>query len=158
MLTNLISNLDKIIEEVETKVTPQNIREGIEIFGIQGSLPKLKTQHKTITPALYTKVITPDADYNGIHDILLEAVTASVDSNAVPSNIRYGKSILGVDGALSSLTEEEYNQALLLEFEILGYTIYVFRSKLVLSGEDYSVDGSTLKVKGTVEGGTLKIN
>ena len=32
MLTNLITNLDKIVSEIETKVTPNNIREGVEIF------------------------------------------------------------------------------------------------------------------------------
>lgn len=158
MLTNLITNLDAIIAEVETKVTPQNIREGIEIFGIQGSLPKLLSQRKTIKPALYTQIATPDVDKNSLHSVLVEAVTASVDPDITPSNIRYGKNIIGVDGILSSLTEDEYDEMLLLEFEILGYTVYVFHNRLSLSGDEYSVEDTTLKVKGTVEGSTLKIN
>lgn len=158
MLTNIVTNLDKIITEVETKVTPQNIREGVEIFGIQGSLPKMLSQRKTIEPAMYTQLATPDIDKNSLHSVLVEAVKSSIDPNIVPGNIRHGKTILGMNGWLSSLTEEEYNEMLLLEFEILGYTIYVFRSRLVLTGEDYSVEDKTLKVKGTVENGVLKIN
>jgi hypothetical protein len=158
MLSNLTENLDKVIAEVAEKVTPQNIRAGVEIFGIQGSLPKMISQHKKIEPKAYTQIVTPDMDKNALHSVLVDTVKATVDPSIQPHNIRHGESILGVEGYLSSLTEEEYNQMLLLEFEILGYTIYVFRSRLVLTGEDYSVEDKTLKIKGTVENGVLKIN
>ena len=56
------------------------------------------------------------------------------------------------------MTEEEYEKALLLEIQILGWTIYVFKSNLVLSGEDYIVEDNILKTTGTVEGNVLKLN
>lgn len=156
MLTNLINNLDTIINEIETKITPNNIREGVEIFGIKGTLPIMTSQRKTITPAIYTQIATPDVDNNSLHSVIVEAVKASIDHEITSDNIRYGKNILGVGGRLSSLTEDEYNAMLLMEFQILGYTIYVFRSKLVLFDEKYSVTDGTLNTEGTVEDGTLK--
>ena len=158
MLTNLITKLDKIVSEIETKVTPNNIREGVEIFGIEGSLPELLTQHKKVKPSVYTQVVVPDLEYTALHEVIVNAVTSAIDSNIQPYNIRYGKRILGIAGNLSSMTEEEYERALLLEIQILGWTIYVFKSNLVLNGEDYIVEDNILKTTGTVESNVLKLN
>ena len=158
MLTDLITNLDKIISEVETKVTPHNIRDGVEIFGVEGSLPELLTQYKNATPKTYTQVIVPDEEYNALHEVIVEAVTHAIDGNITTSNIRYGKRILGVVGELSNLTQSEYDEMLLLEIQILGYTLYVYKNNLVLAGEDHTVSEGTLISSGTVNGKTLKLN
>ena len=157
MLTNIITNLDKIIAEVQ-KVTPHNIREGVEIFGVEGSLQEILTQHKHVTPKVYTQLVVPDVEYNALHEVRVDAVTHEIDNNIITSNIRYGKRILGVSGSLSELTEEEYNNALLLEIQILGYTIYVIKGKLTLTGTDYSVDDNIMMSTGTVTGTKLVIN
>lgn len=158
MLTNLITNLDRIITEIQTKVTPHNIREGVEIFGIEGSLPEFTTQHKHVSPSTYTVVVVPDVEYNSLHEVIINPVTHEIDNNIITSNIRYGKRILGVSGSLSELTEEEYNNGLLLEVQILGYTIYVIKGKLTLTGADYSVDDNVMTSTGTVTGTKLVIN
>ena len=158
MLSQLITDLDKVITEVSTKVTPHNIREGVTIFGITGSLPELTTQHKNVAPTKFDQLIVPDVGYNGLHEIVVHAVTSEIDSNIIPANIRSGYSILGVNGTLSNLTEDEYTQALLLEIDILGYTIYVYKQILVLNGSDYSVTNQTLTTTGTVTGQRLKLN
>lgn len=158
MLTDLITNLDKIITEVETKVTPHNIRDGVEIFGVEGSLPELLTQHKNTVPKTYTQVIVPDEEYNALHEVIVEAVTHAIDGNITTGNIRYGKRILGVAGELSNLTQSEYDEMLLLEIQILGYTLYVYKNNLVLAGEDHTVSEGTLISSGTVDGKTLKLN
>ena len=36
MITELIKNLEKITADVDGKVIPSNIREGVEIFGVEG--------------------------------------------------------------------------------------------------------------------------
>jgi hypothetical protein len=159
MLTDIITNLDKIINEIETKVTPSNIKEGIEIFGVEGSLETLTTQTKTVSPSLYTQVIVPDVEYNGLHEIIVNAVTSAIDQNIKSSNIRYGQRILNVAGLLSKLTEEEYNDAILLELQILGHTIYVSKLRLTLD-ENFSVDENDVLHTNncTVEGTKLIIN
>ena len=158
MLTNLIVNLDKIITEVSTKVTPHNIREGVEIFGVEGSLPEFTTQHKTATPQTYTQIVVPDVEYNALHEIIISAVTHAIDQHIQSNNIKYGVSILGVPGTLSELTQTEYDDGILLAIQILGYTIYVVRKELYLTGNDYSVTDNTLSTTGTVSGTKLVLN
>lgn len=159
MLTNLIGNLDLIANEIETKLIASNIKNGIEIFGVEGSLEPIITQHKQITPMIYTQIAIPDVEYNGLHEVIVDAVTAAVDRNIKAENIRYNKSILGVSGVLSKLTEDNYNEALLMTIDILGNTIYVFRSALVLNTEGFSVnENGTFNSTGTVDGKLLKIN
>ena len=120
MLTNIITNLDKIIAEVQ-KVTPHNIREGVEIFGVEGSLQEILTQHKHVSPKVFSQLVVPDVEYNALHEVIIDGVTNDIDSNIISNNIRYGKRILGIQGILSELTEQEYQDMLLLEIEILGY-------------------------------------
>lgn len=158
MVTDLIKNLDKIVSDIETKLIPSNIREGISILGIEGSLEEMFTEHRIIEPAINTQIVIPEDGYDGFHEVIVKAVKASIDKNIVQENIRYGKRILGIPGSLSKLSESEYNEMLLMEFQILGYTIYVFRTKLVLNGEEYSVNDNTLSTKGIVEGNKLIIN
>lgn len=158
MLAMLLANLDDVTKEIKEKIVPENIREGVEIFGIQGALPSKLTQHKHISAKTYPQLITADEGYNGFHDVIVEPVTYTIDSDIVPANIRYGKNVLGIDGALSSLTEDEYNEMLLLEYDILGYTEYVTDNTLVLSSDDSSVENGVLVTAGTVDNGTLKID
>lgn len=158
MLTNIITNLDKIIAEVK-KVTPHNIREGVEIFGVEGSLQEILTQHKHVTPKVYTQLVVPDVEYNALHEVRVDAVTNDIDSNITSNNIRYGKRILGVQGILSELTEQEYQNMLLLEIEILGYTVYVHLNNLYLGEGEYNYDDGTLIANEcTVDGTKLIIN
>lgn len=159
MLSNLIENLDIITNEIETKLIASNIKDGVEIFGVEGSVEPIITQHKHLIPTIYTQVAIPDTGYTGLHEVIVDAVTSAIDKNIQAANIRYNKRILGIMGTLSKLTEEAYNEALLTTIEILGYTIYVFKSSLVLNEEGYSVDeAGTFISTGTVEGKTLKIN
>ena len=158
MITELIKNLEKITADVDGKVIPSNIREGVEIFGVEGSLEPLATERREVNPSIVTHVVVPDAHHNGFHEVVVNAVTHTIDKNIEPNNIKSGKKILGVAGTLSKLSEEDYNKALELEVEILGYTNYVVKSKLLLGGDDLSVDGTKLVTTGTVEGTRLILN
>lgn len=158
MLTNIITNLDKIIAEVQ-KVTPHNIREGVEIFGVEGSLQEILTQHKHVSPKVFSQLVVPDVEYNALHEVIIDGVTNDIDSNIISNNIRYGKRILGIQGVLSELTEQEYQDMLLLEIEILGYNIYVHLSNLHLNEGEYNYeDGKLIANECTVDGTKLIIN
>ena len=62
----------------------------------QGSAPAL--QAKTATPSTSQQVISPDNGYDGLSQVTLEAVSASIDANIVAGNIKKNVSILGVEG------------------------------------------------------------
>lgn len=52
----------------------------------------------TITPSTTSQVIETTAGADGYAPITVEAVTASIDPNIIPENIKLGVTILGVTG------------------------------------------------------------
>ena len=158
MITDLIRNLDKISADIDGKLIPSNIREGVEILGVEGSLEPISTERREVTPDTITHVIIPDAHHNGFHEVVVNAVTSNIDGDIVADNIRYGKNILGVNGTLSKLSEDDYNDLLELQARILGYEVYVVRSKLLLEGAEYTYDDGKLVATGSIDGKRLIIN
>ena len=70
-------------------------------------------QIKSATPSTIQQEITPDtgSGYNGLSKVVVDAVTAAIDSHISAGNIRSGVTILGITGTygggsatLSSLT------------------------------------------------------
>lgn len=59
----------------------------------------LPTQTKTVAPSTAQQSVTPDSGYS-LAEVVVEAVTSSIDSNIIPSNIRQGVNILGVTGTM----------------------------------------------------------
>lgn len=51
-----------------------------------------------INPALNQQLILPEDGYDGFSKVTVNKVTASIDSNIIPNNIKEGVSILGVEG------------------------------------------------------------
>ena len=52
----------------------------------------------TITPSTTSQTIETTAGVDGYAPITVEAVTASIDPNIIPENIKLGVTILGVTG------------------------------------------------------------
>lgn len=158
MIKELITNLNQISSDIEGKIKPENIREGIELFGVEGSLEPVDTQRKIVNPSTEEQVIVPDSDYNGLHEVVVTAVTSGMDENIIPQNIKSGVSILGVEGILSNLTATDYAKAIELEVEILGQTNYVAQGKLSLNEDDTVVTDDRLTTDGTVDDTKLNID
>lgn len=156
MLTNIITNLDKIITEVTTKITPHNIRKGVTIFGTEGSLEEIITQEKQIYPSVYQQNIVPDIDVNGIHEAIVHPVTYTIDRDIVSGNIRHSANILNVQGILSDLSYEDYLACIRIENQLLGFENYVVGKRLTLTEGEVSNDN--LITTGTVENGILRIS
>lgn len=87
-----------VTSSVDTNIKAENIKSGISILGVTGSLVELNGHELEVTPATVQKVIEPEENYNAITRVTVEAVTSSIDSNITPENIKSGISILGVTG------------------------------------------------------------
>ena len=67
-------------------------------------------QDKEVTPAKEQQVIVADESFDGLNQVIVNAVSNEIDSNIQPNNIKSGVSILGVIGTLqegSSVSIEE---------------------------------------------------
>ena len=91
-----------VTSSVDTNIKAENIKSGISILGVSGSLVELNGHELEVTPATVQKVIEPEENYNAITRVTVEAVTSSIDSNIKPENIKKDVSILGVTGSLEA--------------------------------------------------------
>ncbi len=91
--------LSKVTVLGDAQLIPENIRAGVEIFGVYGQLTDFdKPMTETsVTPSAKEQVITPDSDHSGFNKVII-----SGDENLVPSNIRKGVTIFGVTGTNES--------------------------------------------------------
>lgn len=86
----------------DSDLRSENIRQGVTIFGVQGSYVKTEIvnavlQNKSVIPGRSTQYITPDINsgYNGLWQ-----VTVAGSSNLASYNIKKGVTIFGVTGTL----------------------------------------------------------
>ena len=87
--------LSKVTILGDSNLKPENIRSGVEIFGVSGELtdydkPLTET---TITPTKNSQTIIPDSGHSGFSKVVVNG-----DSNLIASNIRKGVTIFGVTG------------------------------------------------------------
>ena len=67
----------------------------------------------TVNPTTSEQVIEPKEGVDGFNKVTVEAVTSSIDNKIIPSNIKKGVSILGVEGNIETkqnLTKEIYTR------------------------------------------------
>lgn len=71
----------------QAKIIPANIREGITVLGVEGTMSgseDVKAQAKTVTPATTAQVVAPDSedDYNYLTQVTVEAIPYTETDNA----------------------------------------------------------------------------
>lgn len=76
-----------ILEAEQAKIIPSNIREGITILGVEGSMSgseDVNAQAKTITPSTAQQVVTPDTaqGYNYLSEVTVAAIPYTETDNA----------------------------------------------------------------------------
>ena len=79
----------------DAQLKPENIRAGVEIFGVSGELTNYDKPliEYEVTPSKKTQTLKPDSRHSGF-----SKVTVNGDDNLVASNIRKGVTIFGVTG------------------------------------------------------------
>ena len=116
-------------------------------------LDNLKIHTKTIAPILQSKIanasleeqnITFDENYNGLRNVQINPVSASIDSNIKSENIKDGVSILGVEGNYKLNTNEYfYNTADINGFNLINLMRKIPRFEIDLM--NYSISFSSFK-------------
>lgn len=69
----------------QAKIIAANIRSGIQILGVTGTMSGeegVNAQSKTVTPTASIQVITPDANYNYLSQVTVNAIAYSESDNA----------------------------------------------------------------------------
>lgn len=70
----------------QAKIVAENIREGVEILGVTGTMSGeegVKAQSKTVTPAISQQVITPDTPtYNYLSQVTVAAIPYTETDNS----------------------------------------------------------------------------
>ena len=89
-----------VTKEIDTNIVSNNIKEGVTILGVAGTLKEEKPEESfNVQPTTAEQTITPTAG-SVFSGGTVHAVTSSIDSNIQPGNIKQGVSILGVAGTL----------------------------------------------------------
>ena len=69
----------------QAKIIATNIREGVTILGVQGSMSGSEgvvAQSKTVTPTFSQQSITPDTGYTHLAGVTVNAITVTYSDNA----------------------------------------------------------------------------
>ena len=106
-----LSSVNVHVEVPEKKIILQNkditengsvtYDEGFDGLGtVNVNVPEkvYKTQEKTAAPTTSEQRIIPDSSFDALSAVNISAVNSTIDSNIIPTNIKKGISILGVEG------------------------------------------------------------
>lgn len=73
----------------QDKIIPANIRQGITILGVEGTMSGSEDVHaqaKTVTPTFSQQVVAPDTGYNYLSQVTVAAITVTTVENAQGGN------------------------------------------------------------------------
>lgn len=143
---DLIENLKSIEAQKTQNLLSTNLKQGVSLLGVTGTVVELQGETKSVTPSTSAQTITPSSGKNGITQISVSAVTNAIDNNIQAGNIKSGVSILGVTGTFDgAMSTSDYNQALAIADEILGLeTLYTQLEYIQSTGTQYIDTGVTV--------------
>ena len=67
----VISGVDS---SIDNNIQSGNIKSGVEILGVTGSVVEKVGQNKTVTPSTSTQTIVPDTGFNALNQVEIEAI------------------------------------------------------------------------------------
>lgn len=92
--------VNAVTSAIDANITAANIKSGVSILGVSGSVTPVNNQTLTVTPTTSQQTQNPGSGYTGFSTVTVNAVTAAIDSNISANNIRSGVTILGVQGGI----------------------------------------------------------
>lgn len=98
--------VNAVTSSIDANITAGNIKSGVSILGVNGSVTPLNGTTLSVTPTTSAQSLSPSSPYNGYTSVSVSAVTSSIDANITAGNIKSGVSILGVSGSLTPLVGE----------------------------------------------------
>lgn len=85
-------------ETEKEKLIPGNIRQGVTVFGVSGTMSPsegVNAQAKTVTPTKSQQVVQPDSGYTHLSQVTVAAIPAAyittTDADAAADDIKNGK-------------------------------------------------------------------
>lgn len=95
-----------VTSSIDSNIRSSNIRDGVSILGVRGTMEPIKGENIVIEPSIDTQTFTPSEEKNAILNVTVNPVTSDIDGNINPDNIKYGVTILGVEGTFDgNITE-----------------------------------------------------
>lgn len=79
------SGAAELDETEKAKITPENIREGITVLGVEGSMSSsegMKPQAKSVTPTASEQVVMADSGYNCLSQVTVAAIPYKETENS----------------------------------------------------------------------------
>lgn len=99
-------------DTIDSNIVAGNIKSGVTILGVNGSVVELDGEQINITPTTSQQVITPTSPKNAITQATVSAVTSSIDANITAGNIKKDVTILGVTGNVVELNGQTKSESL----------------------------------------------
>ena len=101
----------------------------------------INNQNKTVDPSTSQQIITPDQGYSGLGQVTVNAVTAAIDPDIQPENIKKDVNVLGVVGTYDPQPDLEAKTA---TYSTNGtYSVVPSAGKDGLSGVEVTVNVDT---------------
>ena len=97
-------NVSAVTSSIDSNIQASNIKNGVSILGVTGTYSgeSASLTNLTVTPTTSQQTFN-HTGYDGYDQVVVNAVTSSIDSNIQAGNILSGKSILGVAGNVTKL-------------------------------------------------------
>lgn len=91
--------VNAVTSAIDANIAAGNIKSGVTILGVSGSVVELAGETKEVTPTTAEQTITPTGTgKNALTSVTVKAVTSTIDANIIAENIKKDVTILGVTG------------------------------------------------------------